>query len=643
MTTTEQDATDGMDFINFDCKALSLDELKTLIRHHDTAYDAGMPEIADVRYDELMRELARRAPNDKLLSQLHSMEVSATGKVTHKVPMLSLNKAYSLAEVMDWAKEYARSADEEFLIEPKYDGISAIYHNGVLATRGDGFFGENISDKLPLIELEKKDYTGKLDREARGEILIRGDRFGALQKTLRSKANTVYKNTRNILAPLMKLKEEHDILAAKLAMEQTGSFLTLVDYGKISRKVRFADLETEWAKVVAEYETLPYPQDGIVIKLADLAYRESCGATAHHPRGEIAFKFQNLRAESTLLDVEWSFGKSALTPVASIAPVELGGITIVHATLHNLQNILDRDIQIGDAVVVERAGDVIPHIVSSAPGASRRSAVIENCPCCQTKLLQKGPELCCPNPECFETRLQNLVSAVKNIGIEHLGEPNLRRMMQILNVRTLKDIFSLSKSDLLKLDNFQERSAANLHAEIQAAREVRDYQLLSALNIPHIGINMAKVILREIQWETLRSSNEETLSAIRGIGPERAGALFRELRNQADFLNEILCVVRLIHSSGENAGPTVCFTGKMPEKRSFYEALARANGYGCVDEVSSSLSLLVAADLASNSSKLEKARKLGVEIQPLADFLVRMKELPPEPSASAEPEQLSLF
>ena len=602
-------------------------ELEKLIAYHNELYwKKAAPEISDAEYDLLMRELEALQPDHPLITAVHGQAVASGGKVRHKEPMLSLDKAYSLEKVLEWADKYIRSADEMLLIQPKYDGISARWDNGVLVTRGDGSEGEDISDKVPLIELESIDYTGKLRREEaiRGEIVIRDDDFRNIYSRIRRKNGDVYKNSRNAVAGIMGLKEIDDIQAQ-------GAKLTLVDYRKISYAYSRRELPEYFAELLEKIENLPYPTDGVVIKIADEEYAASLGNTAHHPRGAIAFKFTNIRRQSVLRKVEWSFGKNCLTPVAEIDPVEIGGVTITHATLHNLQNVLDRDLCINDIIEVERAGDVIPYIVNSLPGENRVSVLIKECPCCGSTLEQRGPELCCLNKDCFEVRLQNLLAAVRNIGIERLGEPTLRKMMQTLNIRTLRQIFELQVSDIMKLDSFKEKSAENLYKEIGKARKVTDFQLLASLNIPHVGLNVAKVILKTMPLEELRNADEENLANIAGVGPERAKAIRAVLDEQSEFIDEMLSAVEVVHSkqSGNENLPTVCFTGKMPEKRSFYEDLARSKGFEPVDTVSKELSLLVAADLSGSGSKLTKAAKLGIKVVALAEFLAMESAVAP--------------
>lgn len=559
--------------------------------------------------------------------------------------MLSLDKAYSLEEVIAWAKKFARSPQEALLVQPKYDGISALWSEGILATRGDGETGENITDKIELIELETTGLTVPLkeyNASIRGEIVIRDDDFKNLYATIRNKNGRMYKNSRNAVAGIMGLKDIREMLLQHAK-------LSLIDYRLYSWKTRLDSLADDWQYILDQAEALPYPMDGLVIKIADDSYSESLGNTAHHPRGQIAFKFSGVRRETKLIHVEWSFGKNCLTPVAEVEPVEIGGTTIRHASLHNLQNILDKDLCIGDTVVVERAGDVIPYIVSATPGTERRSCLIDHCPGCGAELVRELPELRCVNPDCLETKLRNLAAAVKNIGIERLGEPNIRKMMLSLGVRDLSDIFKLTKTQILSMEGFQNQSAENLLREISNARIVPDWQLLASLNIKGIGPNIAKGILREYTLSELQEKTVEELSRIEGIGPERANALFRELRTQQDILAELLrCVTVTETKSAGNAGrPTICFTGKMPEKRSFYETLAQEHGYEPADSVNADLSVLVCMDVNENSSKLKKARKLNTRIVQLDDWLTEIKDRPATagmPAPGNKPEDdLPLF
>ena len=623
-----------VDFLE-DIAGMALDELVRVIGHHNQLYwEKGAPEISDAEYDQLLEELRRRDPGHPLVNAIHTPLVVSAGKVRHRTPMLSLDKAYSLEAVLEWARKYARSDSEMLLVQPKYDGISASFDGRVLATRGDGETGEDVSDKCPLIELEAPGFTGQLDRPARGEIVIRSDDFINIYSHIRRKDGGFYKNPRNAVAGIMGLKEIDGMIAQ-------GAKLTLVDYTLISFEVTLKDLSRKWEEFLKNLAELPYPMDGVVIKFADRAFSASLGNTAHHPRGEIAYKYSNVKRESRLLDVEWSFGKNNLTPVALMEPVEFSGVTVKRATLHNVQNIIDMDLQIGDTVTVERAGDVIPYISASVPGKERRSPLITHCPACGTLLERKGPELICPAPDCPGTSLQRLTAAVKALDVENLGESTLKKLIDVCKVSTLSDLFRLTARDLLQVEGFAEKSASNLLKELQRVRTMPEYQLLASLNIPNVGANIARQLLAEMDFQTLREASEESLSAVSGIGPERAKAIRAAFTERKAEIDELLAAVTPVRETAPAPGtlPTVCFTGKMPEKRSYYAGVAQERGYGVSDSVTKELTILVAAAVNDSSSKLVKARKLGVTIMSLDEFLASPV---PEKEAAAE-EQPELF
>ena len=604
-----------MDFVNFDLENMDIFQVTELLKYHDARYwQDNSPVISDARYDQIVERLRELDPSNELLSRINTPQVASGGKVRHAKAMLSLDKAYSLTALLEWAEKYARTPDELLLVEPKYDGISANFDGRILSTRGDGETGEDISGKLPLIELESPGYRGPVNRPVRGEIIIRADDFKNIYPHIRKKDGGAYKNSRNAVAGIMALKDIYP-------MQIQGAKLTLVDYSLISRRVPLDKLAGQWEELKLAFAELPYPMDGIVVKFADISFRESLGNTAHHPRGEIAYKFTNVSCRTTLTGVQWSFGKNFLTPVALLEPVELSGITIKRASLHNIQNILDMDLQIGDTVTVERAGDVIPFIAASEPGLVRTSPLITHCPECGTELTRSGPELCCPNRECPGSRLQLLCAAIRNLGIERLGEPTVAKLMKQYNVRHLRELFDLSQEDLRRLDGFAEKSAANLYREIQKARVVDDYQLIAALNIPGIGPNIAKLILEKFPVDQLFTATVDALADIPGIGPERAGAVVAVLQEQQEEFTELFSAVTIRKHEAAADAPGVCFTGKMPEKRSYYEKLAREHGYEPAGSVTAGLSLLVADDVNENSSKLKNARNLGVKIISLDEFL----------------------
>ena len=382
-------------------------------KHNKLYWENNTPRISDEEYDSLIQKLEELNPDHPLLRVIGSPDVASLGKVNLEDPMISLEKTYFFRDapkgkksLMKWAEECKRTDEELFYIQPKYDGISASYTNNILATRGQGTEDENVTDKVPLIELETKGYKGPLDQPVRGEIVIRNDDFKSIYSKIKKKDGNAYKNSRNAVGGIMGLKDIREI-------RLQGAKLTLVDYKLITYTVKFKNLENKWSQTLEKIESLPYPMDGVVIKIADKKYRDSLGYTAHHPRGQIAFKFSGVRKKTKLIDVEWGFGKNCLTPVGKIEPIDIGGVTISNVTLHNVAMVETKDWQIGDIVTVERAGDVIPHIVDSEPGENRKPFIIINCPSCNSVLKRENKELRCTNPHCPETNLQRMLAAVK--------------------------------------------------------------------------------------------------------------------------------------------------------------------------------------------------------------------------------------
>ena len=620
---------------------LSVSELEQLVRHHDYLYwDKATPEISDDDYDCLIRLLAEKDPDNPILARVNAPAIASAPSIHHKKPMLSLDKVYSFEELESWLYKTIRTPKEPLLVQPKFDGISVLWNEGILSTRGNGFEGKIVTDKVPLIDLERTKSRIPLsqykDSSVLGELLIRTDDFQNKYNSIVNANGKTFKNSRNAIAGIMSLKDISSML-------EQNARLSLVEYSAFSFHSSAETLKDDWNGILESIEALPYPMDGIVIKLADISYSESLGNTVHHPRGQIAFKFSGVRKTTKLLKVNWSFGKNCLTPVAEFNPIDINGTTIRHATLHNLQCVLNRDIHVGDFVTVERAGDVIPKIIDSSPGESREECIITNCPCCGAELEIDLPELRCVNPECLETRLQILLAAVRNIGIERLGEPSLRKMMTKLHVRTLTDLFNLSQFDIYSLDGFKGISTLNLYNEIQSAKTVLDYQLLSALNIHGIGPHIAKSILHDYSFSELRTLSETELSKISGVGEERASALKKTMDEQSAYLDELLSCVTLISEKKSKDGLQICFTGKMPEKRSWYEQIAINAGYMPVSSVGESTSLLITSEPNHVSAKVSNAKKYHVPIQSLDLWLESVKNFIPKTEKKADEQSDDLF
>lgn len=594
--------------------------LEKEIRKHNDIYwnnskEYGEDEaISDEDYDLLVIELEQLDPDNELVNQVFEQFVSSTEDVKHEVPMLSLDKIYIKQKLFDWVNKKARCEDELFLIQPKYDGISSHLQNNVLSTRGDGVIGKNISDKLSIINIEsmKKTFDDLL-----GEIVIRKDDFeNIFSKIVSPSTKKCYKNHRNATAGIM---GTDDITF----FQKQGAKLTLVDYDLFSFKVKKSNFEDEWEEIVERISSLPYPMDGIVIKLEDQEYGKTLGVTAHHPKNAIAFKFGNPKKETKIVDIEWSFGKNNLTPVAILSPVDINGITIGRASLSNYENVLRLELMIGDTVIVERAGDVIPHIIGVHKNINeleRKNPFITNCPCCNTELKVYLPEIVCPSEDCIEKILRRLLFSIRSIGVEKVGIPTLKKIISNSNVRNLMDFVNLKIDDLISF-GFGDKTSENIIEEIKKHKSIEEYEFLTALNIQDVGFEVAKLILSKYSTEDLCVGVQESdFIKIKGIGDVTAKKIINYFNNNKNYVIELKKLF-MVKQKEINNNDKVCFTGAMDLPRKHYEDIAVKKNLNPVSSVTSDLKYLVVADVNSNSSKTQKAKKYGVSIISVEDFL----------------------
>lgn len=602
---------------------------KEIKKHNFLYWKKGTPEISDIEYDKLVREFEEIDPSNSLLNEIHTPEVSVDSsliekKVKHKFPMRSLKKVYSVEDLIKWCEKVARSENEVFTIQLKYDGCSAELWAGALSTRGDGYWGENITDKLQIMNVishESKYFLSKHSLYLRGEIVVKKSDFKEKPHLYVAKDGTPYKTEQNAAAGLLNRDDIHPSI---------GTILTLVDFDDmiISRTIK--ELKTDnWDTLVKPLLELDYPADGFVIKLQDKEYEESLGITDHHPKGQMSLKFSNPTGETILEDVVWSAGKIKLTPIGKVRPVEIGGVTIQNVNLHNYKYILDNNIHIGDFLVVERAGGVIPDVQEVNPGEIRASINIFHCPVCGKEVEYKEPEIVCTNLSCEGKEMAKLLDSVTRIGIERLGEPTLRKMVNTLGVVDLVDIFSLTKEDILKLEGFAEESTNNLYNEIQTVKQigVYEWQILSTLNLYGIGRTLSKSILEVVSLDKLRSMSTNELEVLEGFGKERAKVLRYGLlisSNYIDTLLKILPIRELTVQESPLYGKEIALTGAGDMPRPMIIEMIESKG-GIIKSVSKTTDILVAADPNSGTEKMKKAKEYGTQVisyQALMDIMI---------------------
>lgn len=652
-------------------------DLSEVLRYHDWRYYVlSDPLVTDFEYDTLFKQLQEQEQNypqwvtsDSPTQRVALGLTDSFVPVQHLVAMLSLENSYNTADVEDFArkvKEYTGNAELSFCVEPKFDGssIALVYENDLLvraATRGDGAVGEDITNNaraLSSIPL-RADFSkhGIYKIEIRGEVIIRKEVFEKMNALRKEKGEKLFQNPRNTASGSLRLKDpaevRHRNLEAVLyhisyAVDGSGRDVTL---DKLSNhyhaiellhqcgfKTPLADMQVchsieEIETFIAMWETkrytFPIETDGMVIKVNSLKQQQQCGSTSHHPRWAIAYKFAAKQAQSKLLKVEYQVGRTgAVTPVAKIEPVSLAGVTISSISLHNEDFISEKDIRLGDMVIVERAGEVIPYIVGVVPGLrTGQEHTIHfpsDCPSCGNKLVRPEEEAVwrCDNAECpaqVEERVIHFVSK-DAMDIEGLGSATVIDFIQRGFIKNIEDVYRLPYEDVTKLEGWGAKSVQNLREGIEQSKSRPLWRLLNALGIRHVGVTTSKDIASHIHTIfELTDKSVEDLMQIEGIGPKVAGSIAAFFQAEGNI--HLLKQLKHLGVNTENrpqdalavnnklAGKTFLFTGTLKNfTRDRAKQLVEENGGKLLSGVSANLNFLVAGEEAG--SKLSKAQKI---------------------------------
>lgn len=647
-------------------------ELRGVLREHDHSYHVlDAPSVSDERYDQLFRELRKleeRFPalvvEDSPTQRVGGSPVSGFSSVSHLAPMLSLDSDPSAEAVVRFDQRVRKTLGSErnieYVVEPKLDGasIELVYEDGKLvnaATRGDGLRGEGVLANVrtiaavPLRLRDKSAVQSPSRLAVRGEIIMRWNDFQRINKELIHQGKTPFANPRNAAAGALRQLDPqvtaqrpldifvYDILVAdglRLA-SQWKSLETLRDWGfkvnDLSKRVASTnEIIAYHQEMVAARDELGYEIDGIVIKLNNVAMRAALGATSHHPRWAFAYKFPPRRETTRLLEILASVGRTGVvTPVAIMRPVELGGVTVSRASLHNREEVARKDVRVGDRVRIQRAGDVIPQVVEriAEPGRRRgkRFKMPSECPSCGTVLVSRGPFSVCPNgfgcPAQFAARLAHLGSR-QAFDIEGLGDETARLLVDRNLVEDLPALFDLKADDLTSLDGFGEISANNLIEGIKLASHIELHRLLVGLGIPEVGVSVAKSLAKHFgSLGAIRGADQVDFREVDGVGEVMAGhivAYFQDPRNAAmlDRLLDGRVRVREPQAAMEAKrlkGLRFVLTGSLSRfTRNELQVLLESEGAKVVSAVSSKTDFLVAG--SSPGSKLQKARDLAVEV-----------------------------
>ncbi len=655
-----------------------IQELKKQIKHHDYLYYVlNQPEISDYEYDNLykeLKELEEEYPEfitpDSPTQRVSGEVVKEFKSVKHTFPMLSLDNTYSEQEIYDWAErisKYVSLKDLEFIVEPKLDGLSCTIHyvNGKLqtaATRGDGEVGEDVTLNVKTIRSVPLSLEPKVGMkipeffEVRGEVIMLRKDFEKLNRELQQKVQQTFANPRNAASGSLRQKDPK-ITAQRplrfyvhsagkiegIKIETDEEFfeicekfnLPVIQHYKVCRTIKeVIDYSMKWQQ---QRDNLEYDIDGVVIKVNQHRYREKIGSTLKAPRWAIAYKFPARQATTLLKNVVMQVGRTGIiTPVAELEPVECGGVTISRATLHNFDEIKRLRVKIGDTVVVERAGEVIPKIVkvveSKRTGKEKEIEVPKKCPVCGSNVVKEEVAYRCPNSSCPAQVINSIVHFAKReaMDIEGLGESVAELLVERKLVRKLSDIYFLTKQQLLALPLFKEKKATNLLNAIENSKKRPLSKLLYALGIRHVGEKAAEVLAEKFgSIEKIINASESELQKIPEIGPVMAKSIKEFFSNK--FTQEIISEfekagVNMIQPKIEKKGPQVfsgmivVFTGELDAMtRSQAEELVKRYGGNISSSVSRATSLVVVGK--NPGSKYEKAKQLGIKVINEEEFL----------------------
>ncbi|HEX6898313.1 MAG TPA: NAD-dependent DNA ligase LigA [Thermoanaerobaculia bacterium] len=660
-----------------------IDKLRSEIRHHDYLYYVeDRPEVSDEQYDKLYRELValeERFPDlvsdDSPTQRVAGSPLDGFPTIEHAAPMLSLESHQDEDTLRRFDERLRKGLGPdtpvEYVLEPKLDGLSVelVYRDGALlqaSTRGDGRKGEGITanvrtlSSVPLRLRETKRPAPPF-LAVRGEIIMPASAFDKLNEGLLAEGKEPFANPRNAAAGTVRQLDPqvtasrtlhlyaYDILASEgldgLAT-QWDVLAALRDWGlKVNERVKKAktldDILAYHGGLESERDDLGYEIDGVVIKLNDLEDRETLGWTARHPRWAFAFKFPPRKEVTRILSILPSVGRTGVvTPVAIMLPVEIGGVTVARATLHNREEIARKDVREGDRVRVQRAGDVIPQVIERIEEPDRERGpewrMPERCPSCDTRLTERGPFTVCPNSfECPAQLAGRIVHFASRdaLDVEGLGDETSKLFVARGMVKNLPDLFEIRPDQLMELEGFAEKSANKLvDALRKAATDTELPRFLYGLGIPEVGVAVARDLARHFgAFSRLRAADEDALQEVSGVGPrmaEQITSFFREPHNAA-VLDELVSKVSLKETEPSApaagsvlplAGQKWVFTGGLSRlSRRDAQAHVEKLGARATGSVSKSTDVVVVGEDAG--SKADDARKLGIQTMNEEEFL----------------------
>ena len=659
--------------------------------HEHRYYILNDPLLSDFEYDQLFKALEKIEKENPTLITPDSPTQRVAHELTrefptvqHLVPMLSLDNSYNADDLLDFDRKVRELSDLEeisYCVEPKFDGgsISLIYENDQLvraATRGDGVAGDEVTinirqiHSVPLTAPFSK--FGIQQAEIRGEVLMNKENFSRYNQSLTAQGLAPLANPRNAASGTLRLKDPREVAKRNLevfvyhlsyfslqkeeqspvALQSHAATLGLLwelGFRSPAREKKVFNSIQDVINYCVEFEavrdTLPYEIDGMVIKVNEVALQEKLGMTSHHPRWAVAFKFKARQATTQLIGIEFQVGRTgAVTPVAKLEPVGVGGVMVSSISVHNQEYIAEKDLRIGDQVLIERAGDVIPQIVKSLTeartGKEKQIQFPSVCPVCASKLFKEEEEAVwrCINLECPAQVIERIIHFVSKdaLDIRGFGEANVRKFVELGLLGDIPGIYTLDFAQLASMEGFGKKSIENLQQAIELSKKQPLHRLIYALGIRFVGETTARTLANAVDHLLdFQSFSEEQLQQLEDVGTKVAGSI-RQFFSNSDNIAMLHALEKLgltlrnekkdTHSTGNLTGKTFLFTGTLSKlKRSEAEEMVRANGGQILSGVSAKLNYLVAGEEAG--SKLEKAKKIpSIHVINEQDFIKLLGE-----------------
>lgn len=658
-------------------------ELSKLLSNYSRQYYIfDDPSVSDAEYDALYQELLAIEDEYPQLATKSSPSQKVGAKVSkdfqkvfHKQKMLSLENAFNEEDIQDFidkVKKLTGKSEIEFMLEPKLDGLSAsiMYRDGILvqaSTRGDGAIGEDVTENVKTLNNVPKRINLSGNIEIRGEVVMLKKDFEQLNEQRRLNGEKLFSNPRNAAAGSLRQLDSHITAQRKLtffAYSIIGESLNLTSQQEIlqilrdlgftvSDKIKLCRNQEEafdfYKTMEQQRSDLEYDIDGVVYKTNDLSLQKQMGNATKYPRHSIAYKFPAQKAQTTILDIVVQVGRTGnITPVAELAPVNVGGVIVSRATLHNKDEIEKKDIRVGDRVVVQRAGDVIPQIlhpiIEQRPSDSVPFIFPTICPCCGSELVSEEEEVAikCENLDCSAQLVEKLIHFVSRqaFNIEGLGEQNIKFLFNKGIVKSPVDIFHLQEKNqqyhLENEDGWGKQSVENLFKSIEIAKNIGLEKFINALGIPQIGRAASVLIARFYGTFSnfMNAVEQDTVSeliTINGIGDSMIQDLknFFKISNNLEVMRKLSAVVSIQDAQtteeSEWTGKSIVFTGTLSTlSRDEAKEIVEKLGGKASSSVSAKTYLVVAGENAG--SKLEKARNLGVKIISEQEFLEMIQE-----------------